>query len=58
LLKGVQNLFKGAVELFQFRWRRKKKDFCRKKVKKQRLLFPEIHPNISWMRKKIVGRQS
>lgn len=49
LLKGVQNLFKGVVELFRFRWRRKRKEYYRKEVKKQRLLFPEMHPNLKWM---------
>jgi Transposase DDE domain len=49
LLKGVQNLFKGAVELFRFRWRKKRKELYRKEVKKQRLLFPQMHPNLSWM---------
>lgn len=49
LLKGVQNLFKGVVELFRFRWRRRKKEFKRKEVKNQRLLFPEMHPKLRWM---------
>jgi hypothetical protein len=49
LLKGVQNLFKGVVELFRFRWRRKRKEYHRKEIKKQRLLFPEMHPNLKWM---------
>lgn len=49
LLKGVQNLFKSIVELFRFRWRKKRKDYYRKEVKKQRLLFPEMHPSLNWM---------
>ena len=49
LLKGVQNLFKGIVELFRFRWRREQKNLRIKIVKNQRLLFPELHPNLKWM---------
>lgn len=49
LLKGVQNLFKGIVELFRFRWRREQKNLCREEVNKQRPLFPEMHPELSWM---------
>jgi hypothetical protein len=48
-LKGVQNLFKGIGELFRFRWRRKQKDYYKEEVKKQRLLFPEMHPSLNWM---------
>jgi hypothetical protein len=44
LLKGIQNLFKGVVELFRFRWRKKLKEYYKKEVKKQRFLFPEMHP--------------
>jgi len=49
LLKGVQNLFKGICELFRFRWRKKQKDCQKKEVDKQRLLFPEMHPELKWM---------
>lgn len=49
LLKGVQRLFRGITELFRFRWRKKLRNQCIKEVKKQRLLFPEIHPNLIWM---------
>ncbi len=33
----------------RFRWRRKKKDYYKKEVKKQRILFPEMYPNLKWM---------
>jgi hypothetical protein len=31
------------------RWRRKRKDFYKKEIKKQRLLFPEMLPKLRWM---------
>jgi len=49
LLKGVQNMFKGVAELFRFRWRREQKNLRIKDVKKQRLLFPEMHSDLQWM---------
>lgn len=49
ILKGVQNMFRKLVELFRFRWRRKEKNERLKEVKNQRLLFPEMHPDLKWM---------
>ena len=49
LLKGVQNMFKGIVELFRFRWRREQKNARIKEVKNQRLLFPDMHLDLKWM---------
>jgi hypothetical protein len=49
LLKGIQYMFNRVEELFRFRWKKKKKDRYRKEVKNQRLLFPQMHPNLSWM---------
>lgn len=49
LLKGVQKLFSGIRELFRFRWKKKLKQKHKNDVKNQRLLFPQLHPDLNWM---------